>query len=302
MYKILISLVVVFSWKLWSCNYDFDVSGVVFSWEYPENIQTSQIKIRKKECISANCEDVLCHLVYIDFSKGQSPTYDRYMSHLSQKIEYNLYKKKNTKQPLMYKEDGSIGNYFLVSVNHGKELEFFGKLPSPLHHPDVRPGIYVDQVLVRLTPFFYLNQHFYQTINVTVQIPAIIEIALVDVGGAFDPNDNFQIVDFGDLESNEIQSFDFKIRSNTQSKVFLSSNNNGYMKHDRGNDLIHYAVKFDGQTYDLRGSMGSPVEVSRVFPPSVSAITSRVDIQVGNVENRSSGHYSDFIIITAQAN
>lgn len=283
-----------------NCHINLNIKNVTFNWT--QNNQT----IAVNGTVRKNSTSWECITIEIGFSTGQSGSYNREMQNNGDQLAYNIYRDNNTSTPLRTLNDAQ-NNQQKVIVHMGineksKVFSFIAKLPYPNNSRTFfTKGQYrdtitatADAVLSTGTPLRNRNFQF------RVNVPPQIDISMVNRGGGFDINDTSQTLNFGLLQENETLGFDMIVRSNAGYSISLSSTNNGQLKHVSQNYFVPYGLKVNGVTKDLSSSSSTPVEVANapgLTPPS--GVVQQVDVQIGSVDNKLHGQYSDFIVVTA---
>src|SRR5690606_30649594 len=61
------------------------------------------------------------------------------------------------------------------------------------------------------------------SVNVNITVPEMIDLALVDTGGVFQPTATTKSIDFGTLHTGKVARFDLRLRTNAGYQVTFSS-------------------------------------------------------------------------------
>jgi spore coat protein U-like protein len=285
-----------------SCDVRMTISNIVYNWSESDQSVIASGSISKKSK-SKNCEDF-----EIGFSTGNSDQYLRTLQNNNESLSYNLYKDNNSSTALRSLQDAQ-NNEQLLKVHLGKNREstnftFIAKLPFPNDGKSFfKKGLYTDTIEAQIKNKKNKEDDAKINFNIKVQVPPQIDISMVDSGGIFDTSDTFQALNFGLLSKGKILGFDIIVRSNTGYSLFLSSNNNGKLKHVSHNSRVNYKLKVDGTKRNLRSSSGSPVEVGNYFGLTpATGISHNVEVKIGKTKNKLHGVYTDYIVVTTMSN
>ncbi len=275
------------------------INNVTFPWTQSDQQIPISIKITRKKS-----NNTLCNYISMGFSLGNSNNYNRYMLSGQKNIPYNIYKDQTTNQSLRTINDFNTSNNPLIYIPSNQKsvtFDIYARLPiNDTNYSSFRKGNYKD-VITATTKYFYLptdpttNKNF----RIRTQIPAIVDISLVDSGDNFNINDTDQTLNFGTLEENEILSFDLKVKSNVNYSVYFESLNNNSLKHISDNFNIPYSIKINGTTKPLSNNT---LIASKNYTNSNQGDLFQIDVQIGNISNKLEGQYSDIIYITTVSN
>ena len=146
----------------------------------------------------------------------------------------------------------------------------------------VQPG---DKIATVITPF-----------QLTLNAVPRAQMNLSGASGNFGTGPTVSIVDFGTAETGKVQGLFIQARTNAPSRLTFRSANHGRMVLDgdesRANSLP-YRIIFDGDALDLETTAIRPIEP----PPNYSGISYPLVLQLGDVNGRRAGHYSDELTI-----
>jgi hypothetical protein len=253
-----------------------------------------------------------CGYAYFFFSKGSAGNYNRkaYNS-LGEPIDYNLFQGPGGFSILKNEYDFSNSNeYVRIYLQHPTTTfnsQFYFRLPSLSNVSLVRGGTYTDSISMSVyrsginSNFAYYE--FSRIIPVTIFVPKIINISLVEPGSPIDLNSTFKTLNFGDLETNEELSFDLMIASNAGYRVSVSSLNNGKLKNTVNINTINYSLYVSGAPINLNGSSSTPIPVATGAGVSgANGVRLPMRVKIGTVNDANWGDYTDYITVTAQTN
>ena len=143
-----------------------------------------------------------------------------------------------------------------------------------------------------------------RVIPVTVSMPQVVALSVVDPGGAFDPSGDSASLDFGVLVpgSQPQGTLDLVVRTNSNYAVRIQSMHFGVLAMTSLSDgsAIPYVLEIDGVPRDLSGGTA---EVAQGFGPTTEAGDRyQLHFAVGPVGPVTSGDYEDnlTVIVTAQ--
>ena len=140
------------------------------------------------------------------------------------------------------------------------------------------------------------------SVNITTQIPKIIDLSIGVPGNAFDPTQTTRTLEFGTLAQGQSQSLDLLLRTNAGYSVSFSSQNNGVLKHSSSEVVteIPYVVSVNASIRNMSNSKTSPVVVATgAGQTSISGVSNTVQFTIGDTQQKMSGRYTDFITVTA---
>lgn len=143
-----------------------------------------------------------------------------------------------------------------------------------------------------------------RVIPVTVMMPQVVGVSVVDPGGSFDPAGATAVLDFGVLVpgSRHSGSLDLVVRTNSNYAVRIQSMHRGVLAMTTLSDgsVIPYVLEIDGIPRDLSGGFA---EVATGSGPTTEAGDRyALHFDVGPVGGVTSGEYEDnlTVIVTAQ--
>lgn len=291
-----------------SCGLNLHIENTMILWRH------GTMESKELLSVSVNDDSVKepCRNYFIAFDQGFSPSYNRILQHQGghvSSIAYNIFKKQNQTGLLKDIPDIFTQDQMIIGqLEHGtldREHDFFIVMPDKQFSANlVRAGDYEDQVQVKLysgsleQPVLEDSKY----LSVKFDVPKQLDLSLVESGAAFDLNDTQQNLDFGVLEHRERRDFDAIVVSNSGYFISFSSLNDGRLKHENAQSFVNYSFYVDGVLRSLRGSAYSPAKfVERTIASNHAGHTYNLIIEIGDVTNKLSGHYQDFITITATA-
>jgi len=295
------------AWAL--CDFDVTTDAI--------NETVSSINIESAQTISVSRPNGTgannCAYAYFFFSKGNANSYNRKaFNSLGEGLSYNLYQGTSQFGILKDAYDFQNGNEYIKTYlqrpNENFQSQFYFYLPSTSNTSMVRGGNYSDQIYVNIyrsgMNSNYAYYEYTRMLPITIFVPKIVNISLVDSGSPIDLNSTFKNLDFGNLETNESKSFDLMVASNAGFRISLSSLNNGKLKNNTNtNYSINYSLKLNGNTINLSNSANTPVLVA-----TGSGVTGNngvrlpFNVKIGSVDEEQWGDYQDYITITAATN
>lgn len=251
-----------------------------------------------------------CKNFFVTFNKGSyAPDYNRLAKRTSSAnyVSYNLYKLINSQSILKSANDAISVNEVLDGTlikNQTKTMTYYFSYLQPLSSPPLA-GTYIDNIQVSFYQGIFpdkKNKEQDKNLNVTIIVPKLASLSLVDPGGIHDPSFNTKTLDFGELATNQELNFDIRMISNAGYQLKVSSVNNGSMSiagSTDNNSKIAYNFLINNQIINLSSSQSLPVIIasySGVTPPGGAVITGKAIIQ--SVEGKNSGDYQDYLTLT----
>jgi hypothetical protein len=104
-----------------------------------------------------------------------------------------------------------------------------------------------------------------------------------------------EVVDFGELTTNETKSVFLIVSSNDAFDLALISEKGGVLKEFRGLDQIPYQIDLAGRTATL---LTTPTPVGPFGASSLAGVSLPLTFTIGDVEGKRAGDYSDEVTIT----
>lgn len=158
----------------------------------------------------------------------------------------------------------------------------------------VPPGLYEALLDIRLTDGAQVSAELV-AVPVPLDVPGRAEVVIAGGSGSFDPTRSVSFIDFGELETGERRDLFATIRSNTQTRVTVSSVNSGMLLQPDRSDLpgVPYSVVFDGAESDL----AAPLVLSRSPVPTRAGTSYPFSVIIGLVGAAPAGEYVDEVTI-----
>ncbi|MEQ1664108.1 MAG: spore coat protein U domain-containing protein [Bdellovibrionales bacterium] len=252
----------------------------------------------------------------LGFSKGGGASYvSRQGTVASSLIRYQLYKDNGLTQvlkavPDITSADEAVQGGFQAGSNMTQTVNYYFEIPYNLAVTPslVAAGVYTDSFVISLyegsDPLAFVTAVDTASVNVSITVPTMIALSLIDSGGGFQEGSTMRTVNFGTLAEGQASSMDFRARTNAGFNVTFSSANNGFMKHTNPakNSLVPYSFYVNGVLLDLSNSFAVPVSgVTASGQTSLSGLAYPIRVVVGNVSSggKIGGPHSDSITITA---
>lgn len=168
------------------------------------------------------------------------------------------------------------------------------------------PGTYTGDLTLSLYGFddqseYLLDQ---QTVSVVVEVPTQAGISVAgSSGGSFRQGRRYHVMDFGDLETGESQDAYIWIWSNVNFSIAFASSNRGVMQHEEyeqgGREYqVDYVARFNGSQLGL----DSPLALlDGAGPTEPNGRAYQFTVQIGDVQNKIAGPYSDTVEVSITA-
>ena len=286
-----------------NCDLTINISNVNLIWSL--NLPTQQITFNIDKEKNDACN------YFVTFSKGGPTNYDRRMLSGSSTLPYQLYKEASLTNilkelPDVTNNDEVITGSFGKGKDQTQSRTYFLQIPFNLATtPQLKPsGSYNNSIIVRVYEGVLGSGTLNHSDNILIRtvIPEIIQLSLVNTGGAFNSGDTTQAVEFGTLAAGASRGFDMRVLTNAGYQVTFSSQNNGVLKHTSANvtTVVPYTLKINGAPKSLTSSKTNPVVVaSGGGQTSVDGAGHAVDVTIDSVSDKMAGAYSDIITVTA---
>lgn len=292
-------------WNLnaWAdCNHRLEVDPIVLHWNGSEIENEENVVIKSGPKTNGHC-----NRYYVTFGKGGENVYARKASFDGAKVSYNLYR------------EGRARNLLKELPEADKNSAIEGKFPSSrpnqiaskvfwFHVPEIttlpKSGIYRDRVRLKLYAHKLEHSRYESSIDMPIEIHVgpVISLSLLDEGRSFDENQTTHTMNFGTLTQGRVGRMDIRVRANLGHKLYLSSLNNGALKHDFSSDNVSYEMTVAGRNVSLSGSATRAVLAGESSVPSPEDGTLyQVGVKIGNVSNKRAGNYKDIITVSVEA-
>jgi spore coat protein U-like protein len=238
---------------------------------------------------------------FVTFNRSSQGGDRRRAAFGSDSLEYQVYQAATNRTvlkdlPAANANEVLLGTFGLSETM--KELSYAVVVPPEQIKP---AGRYSDQL--KITVYQGTLGNFVEkdskTVNMSVLVNQVAEMAVVNSGAPFDPLANSQRLEFGELAKGKAKGVDLIARSNAGYQILLESESGGVMEHTdpRVADTIPYVLYIGGSPVNLRG--GRQTALSRY-----KRVTDRkgdrheVSATIGNMDNATAGTYRDNITVT----
>jgi spore coat protein U-like protein len=288
------------------CGLSISAPNVSVTWNQNFSFQAVTFSVTKSK--NAECA------IAVTFTKGGGTDYNsRRMNSGGTTLSYQLYGDSSLSHVLKDVPDiTGPSNYLQTTIPQGKDitvtLTYYVSIPPGLAtQPTLKPpGTYIDNYSLKVysgeAPSSFHSPESTTTVILSTIIPRIIEISLVNTGGAFNPNQTSQVLNFGTLQQGQAQAFDLLVRSNAGYAISFSSQHNGALRHASSSVLtpVSYGLTVNSSPRSLAGSSGSPVIVATGSgQTSMGGSASPIAVSIGDTSQSIAGPYSDNITVTA---
>jgi hypothetical protein len=241
----------------------------------------------------------------VGFSKGNASSYTRYLINGSYKLYYQIHNVGREASRILKECDDASSDKEVIRGKLKRKKKTTQKNYNIKVDPlqVCAPGVYSDVFTVGLYEGDKINNcTFVESKDVvfTVDVPADIQMSVVDSGGSFDEDSLSKTLDFGEIEDGEEQHCDIRIRSNAGYVLTIESENNGVMKHNDGYEAtIPYGLSIDGSSKDV----SSEAEVASSWgTTSQEGNVHSLSVQINGIDGFLSGSYSDTLSLTCTTN
>lgn len=241
---------------------------------------------------------------FVTFGQGGAGSYSRQAYAGGDTLNYQLYdsfSKANILKELPGASSTSdvIGGSISTSDSSPIALHYYVHIPA---EQIVTAGTYTDTFTLRVYEgdLASYTEIANVSVNLSITVPSMVEMAMVDEGTGFNSSSAGRSIDFGDLSQGDSESFDVVIRSNAGYRITMTSSNSGQLKHSSTAAYVPYILRVDSSTKDLSG--GGSVEVATSTATTSSfGVSHTVEFEIGAVGWTEEGPYSDVVSVTAQS-
>lgn len=300
---LILSTIFFLSFNVWAdCNHRLEVDPIVLHWNGSEVENEENVVIK-----SGSATNGRCNRYYVTFGKGGENVYARKASLKGAKISYNLYR--NSRARNLLKElpeaerNNAIEGKFLSSRPNQIASKFFW-----FHVPEIttlpKAGVYRDRVRLKLYAHKLEGSSYESSIDMPIEIHVgpVISLSLLDEGRSFDEKETTHTMNFGTLTQGRVGRMDIRVKANLGHKLYMSSLNNGTLKHDRSSDKVTYEMTVAGRRMAMNGSATKAVLAGKTSGASPEDGTLyQVGVKIGNVSNKRAGNYKDVITVSVEA-
>ncbi|MEZ0391962.1 MAG: spore coat protein U domain-containing protein [Pseudobdellovibrionaceae bacterium] len=252
----------------------------------------------------------------LGFTKGNGASYvARRAANGSNTLSYQLYKDTGLSKILKDNPDITTiddvvdGGFLAGAIPVSQTVNYYFDIPyaSATTPVMVSSGTYTDNFTLNLyegsgPPFGTLVAS--KGVNITVTVPKMIALSLVDPGAPYQQGQLSKNVNFGTMTEGSAANVDLRLRTNAGFSVTFSSANNGKMKHTSPgkNSLVPYSLMVNGATLNLSNSSTVPVVgLTGSGSTALSGLGYPIKVVIGSVTGPTvlGGPHSDDITITA---
>ena len=245
---------------------------------------------------------------FVTFSGGQSgSTSSRYLTDGSNQISYGIYDDTVGSTILRDIEDEPASNEVLSGTvgSYATEGHSYAVIVDPDQFPPA--GSYTDTFTIGLYTGTVgdlpsAQEEDTQSVNLTVTVEPVLDVALVDTGQPFNEEDTSLSINFGTLYYGDSRGGDIVVRANTIYSLSLNSFNGGIMVNDIVDDdsTVPYTLQIDGASLTLPAGTETLV-TSGAGPTSVTGQRYSFNVSIGDFGMATEGDYHDEITVTVTA-
>lgn len=285
------------------CGLSLDnVSNVTFNWDGNSQTFTGNITLRRTNT-GGNCKNF-----EIGFSTGLAGNYARRATSLnSNYISYNLYKDNQANAPLKALDTNpNKGEFIAIKFKKKTDVVESVTFEARFLMPNdnryfLSKGLYKDIVEIRVESKGGNVLSITKNIEISLDIPAEINISLISPGGTFDSGTKAYTLDFGTISAGDVRNVDLKVKSNAGYSLSIESLYNGALKNTLNSDKISYNLSVNGIPKTFNGpSVPLPLGSAPGVTPE-SGVNFGLGFVIGSPAGKSSGEYKDFITVTASS-
>ena len=243
---------------------------------------------------------------FVTFSKdspGDSPR--RMRGFGNRRLDYQIYSDTRLSYVLKDLPQATVNEVLSSRFDRNESrtsLDFVVTIPAG---QTADPGFYFDRIRVTLYEgdLNDYRERATRLINIFVRVEESADIAILEIGEAFDERAVSKSIDFEELEEGESRTCDLRVRSNTRYSLSLSSKNRGHLFHTApgDNSRVEYFVTVDNQSVRLdRG--GEPTVARGTDATSSFGNSHPMRLTIGELGSASFGTYEDELTITLRTN
>lgn len=284
------------------CGLSIVASSLSLDWDLSWGVHAISITVSKTN--PAACTFGL------GFSKGGSASYTRRATSGGNNLVYQVYQDNGGSKVLKDAPDIATANdVIMVTMAAGanpQTLLYYFDVPfvSATTPAMVPAGTYTDSFDIHayegaVPASFAAPPDASAAVGVTINVPKMVEVSLVDTGGVFQDSATTKSIELGNLSTGQSSRFDLRIRTNSGYVVTATSANTGKMKHATKNLFIPYTFSVNNVAADMTGVV--PVLNGSGSSP-LTGLGYPCKIVIGAVGPTAvAGTYSDTILITTTA-
>lgn len=286
------------------CGLSIVASDLNLTWDL--NWSTLAISITVNKANAAACSYGL------GFTKGGAASYTRAATTGSANLLYQVYSDSSKTKILKDVPDIATVNDVIMSGfpagnNLSQTIIYYFDIPyGAATSPTLTPsGTFTDSFIINAydgaDPLTFVTPAASANINVSISVPTIIALSLVDTGGVFQTAATTKNLDFGNVYPDMMSRFDLRIRSNSGYSITFSSANDGRMKHVTASSYVPYNFKVNGALLNMSASSGTPVVgLTGSGQTPIAGLGFPIQFQIGTYGALAlSGIHSDTVLITA---
>lgn len=290
-----------------ACGLTVTANNISIDWDL--NFTTVAVQVQIDKANEEACD------FGIGITKGGGASYaTRRAITGSKTISYNLYKQSALTNVIKDVPDISSVNDvvtggFQTGTNLSQTILYYLEIPYNLATSPslVGAGTYTDSFTLSLyegsDPLAFVTAVDDATISLTITVPSMIGISLVDSGGSFQSANTTRNINFGTLSEGIYSQFDVRLRTNAGLSVTFSSENNGKLKHvnPAATSVVPYKFYVNGALLNLSTSSGTPVVgLTAGGQTAISGLAYPVRAVIGTIPSSNlAGNYQDVLTITA---
>lgn len=302
-YFTLLTLFIQVAWAAPDCGLNLTLTNATVQAMSTQQVIQQNFTVSRFHPNNNRCSNYILY-----FGKGLANNYQRMAYNTSnQTYNYNLHSNINMNGILKDKNDAQAMNEVIIGGTPNDNTTYSGSFFVSIPATGTNPvgGTFTDNVQVQVYRASNVNDQNLEeveTFTISIIIPTLLSISLVDEGGSFNASSTSKVMDFGIISQNAELRADLMVMSNTPYQIKFSSANNGVLKN--GSNTYAYELKVSSNVVGLGSSAGTPVTVATSTNAS-STSGDRYNVRVKMTEsptNKPAGLYQDTITITAIAN
>jgi spore coat protein U-like protein len=299
-------------WIQWAdaaCGLAITANNVTIDWDLNFANVAIQMKIDKSDAAACSFG--------IGITKGTGASYAArsVAAGGSKTMRYQIYSDSGMSKivkdyPDITSANDVIQGGFGTGVNLTQTVIYYLEIPLSLATvPSVAAqGTYSDTYTINVyegsDPLTFTTPAVSTGITLTVNVPYMIALSMVDSGANFSAGSISRNVNFGTLSEGASATFDLRVRTNAGFSVTFSSSHNGYLHHTNPakNSLVPYKFYVNSALLNMSSSSTTPVVgLTAAGQTSLNGLGYPIKIVIGSLSSPTilGGPHQDDITITA---
>ncbi len=284
-----------------ACGLSLTTNNITINWTTSYTTQAIQFTLTK--ALAPACNFI------IGITKGGAANYSRLATNGGNQISYQLWKEPAQTNILKDSPDVTSANDVIVGgfvggPNLNQTITYYLDIPySSMTTPTLAiAGAYTDTYTIDVyesnDPLVLGPVVTSAVITLTVNVPRIIGLSLVNTGAAYDSFATNRAINWGTMTAGQTTVFDFRVQTNAGFTISFSSAYGGYMRSAPAAAGVPYRFYANNVLLDLSGPAAGPAGPGQTGLQGI-AYPIRVVIGTATPQFLLSGSVSDIITVTA---